>query len=57
MGGTCGTHVGEVFTWFWLRGPKVRDHWEDLGVGGKIKLRWTLGMGGSNLIRLAQDRV
>jgi hypothetical protein len=23
----------EVFTGFWLVGPKVRDHWEDLGVG------------------------
>jgi hypothetical protein len=20
-----------------------RDHWEDLGVGGRIALRWTLG--------------
>jgi hypothetical protein len=27
---------------FWLGGPKVRDHWQDLGVGGKIILRWTL---------------
>jgi hypothetical protein len=26
-----------------LGGPKVRDHWEDLGVGGRITLRWTLG--------------
>jgi hypothetical protein len=25
--------MGEVFTRFWLGGPKVRDHWEDLGVG------------------------
>jgi hypothetical protein len=25
---------GEVFTGFWLGGPKVRDHWEDLGVRG-----------------------
>jgi hypothetical protein len=25
---------GEVFTEFWLGGPKVRDHWEDLGLGG-----------------------
>jgi hypothetical protein len=24
-------------------GPKVRDHWEDLGVGGRITLRLTLG--------------
>jgi hypothetical protein len=33
---------GEVFTAFWLGGPKARDHWEDLGVGGRITLRWTL---------------
>jgi hypothetical protein len=34
---------GEVFTEFWLGGPKAKDHWEDLGVGGSIILRWTLG--------------
>jgi hypothetical protein len=34
---------GEVFTGFWLGGPKARDHWEDLGVGERITLRWTLG--------------
>jgi hypothetical protein len=27
----------------WLGGPKVRDHWEELGVDGRITLRWTLG--------------
>jgi hypothetical protein len=27
----------------WLGGPKVRDHWEDLGVDGRITLRRTLG--------------
>jgi hypothetical protein len=31
--------MGEVFTGFWLGGPKVRDHWGDLGVGGRITLR------------------
>jgi hypothetical protein len=25
---------GEMFTGFWLGGPKVRNHCEDLGVGG-----------------------
>jgi hypothetical protein len=34
---------GEVFTGFWLGGPKARDDWEDIGVGGRITLRWTLG--------------
>jgi hypothetical protein len=34
---------GEVFTGFWLGSPKVRDHWEDLGAGGRITLSWTLG--------------
>jgi len=29
---------GEVFTGFSLGGPKARDHWEDLGVGGRILL-------------------
>jgi hypothetical protein len=33
----------EVFRGFWLGSLKLRDQWEDLGVGGKIKLRWTLG--------------
>jgi hypothetical protein len=38
---------GEVFTGFWLGGPKGRDHWKGLGVGGRIILRWTLGRYGS----------
>jgi len=33
----------EVCTGFWLGGPKARDHWEHLGVVGRITLRWTLG--------------
>jgi hypothetical protein len=39
---TRGRH-GKVFTEFWLGRPKARDHWEDLGVGGRTTLRWTLG--------------
>jgi hypothetical protein len=34
---------GEIFRRFRLRGPKARDHWEYLGLGGRIALRWTLG--------------
>jgi hypothetical protein len=26
-----------------LGDSKMRDHWEDLGVVGRITLRWTLG--------------
>jgi hypothetical protein len=36
------TGVMRVFTRFWLGGPKVRDHWEDLGIGGRITLSCTL---------------
>jgi hypothetical protein len=44
VGGTCDTGGrGEVFTGFWLGGPKVKDHFVDLGVGGSITLSWTLG--------------
>jgi hypothetical protein len=27
--------------------PKARDHWEDLGVGWRLTLKWTLGRYGS----------
>jgi hypothetical protein len=56
----CTWGRGEMFTGFWLVSPKGRDHWEDLGVGGRITLRWDLreiGIDGVNWIRLAQDRV
>jgi hypothetical protein len=39
--------MGEVFIGFWLGGPKVRDNWEDLCVGGRITLGWTLERYGS----------
>jgi hypothetical protein len=38
---------GEVFTGFWLGRYRVRDHWEDLGVGWRITLRCTLQREGS----------
>jgi hypothetical protein len=33
---------GRGVTGFWLGGPKERDHWKDLGLGGRIILSWTL---------------
>jgi hypothetical protein len=38
-GHVAHTGMGEVFTGFWLGGLKGRGNWEDLGVGGRIKLR------------------
>jgi hypothetical protein len=34
---------GKMFEGFLLGGPKGRDHWEDIGIGGRITLRWTSG--------------
>jgi hypothetical protein len=31
----------EMFKGFWFEGLKVWDHWEDLGVGGRITLSYT----------------
>jgi hypothetical protein len=44
-----------MFTGFWLGGLNVRDHWEDLGIGGRItfkldlrEIQWgELDLGGS----------
>jgi hypothetical protein len=42
VSGTCGTYGGgeRCLQGFWLGGPNIKVHWED--VGGNIKLRWTL---------------
>jgi hypothetical protein len=53
---------GEVFTGFWLGGPKSRDHWEL----GRPMRRWEdnikmdlreIGIDGANWIQLAQNRI
>jgi hypothetical protein len=55
VGGTCGTHRGGERC---LRGPKARDHWEDLCVDGRITLRTlVIGIDEANWIQLAHDRV
>jgi len=42
VGGTCDTHVeGRGVYRFLVGGPERRDHWKDLGVGGRLILRWT----------------
>jgi hypothetical protein len=41
MGESCSAYggSGEVYTGFWCRNPKERDHLKDPGVGGRIILR------------------
>ena len=49
----------EVYTVFWWRNLRERDHLEDPGVDGRIILRWILrkwDVGGLDWIDLAQDR-
>jgi uncharacterized protein YjcR len=42
----------------WWESQKVRDHWEDLNVGGWTILKWILEIGwdGMDWIDVAQDR-
>jgi hypothetical protein len=58
VGGTCSTHEGgERCLQGFVGRPEGKNHWEDIGVAGRITLRWTLGINVANWIRLAQDRV
>jgi hypothetical protein len=43
---------------FWLGDPKDRDHLEDLGIDGRIILKWILKKAdwGIDWIHRAQDR-
>jgi hypothetical protein len=39
MGGACSTYGrGKVYTGFWWRNLMEKDHFEDPGVGGNIKI-------------------
>jgi hypothetical protein len=39
----------EILIIFWLECLNGRDHLEDLGVDGKIKLEWSLGKWGGKV--------
>jgi hypothetical protein len=48
-----------VYTWFWWEDLRERDHSEEIGVDGRIILRWVfrkVGCGSMDWIDLAQDR-
>jgi hypothetical protein len=49
---------GEVLTRFWWQDLRERAHLEDLGIDGRIILKWTFKNWNEsiNLIDLAQDR-
>jgi hypothetical protein len=60
MSGACSTYGGggEVYAGFWWGNLRERDHLEDLGVDGRIILRWVFrkldeGMDWNDLV---QDR-
>jgi hypothetical protein len=38
-----------------LGGPKLRDHWEDLGIGGRIGRKELMGLTGFGWLRIEYD--
>jgi hypothetical protein len=49
MRGICSTQGKEMHTIFWLEILKERDHSEDLGVDGRIILKWMLEKWGGSV--------
>jgi hypothetical protein len=44
MGGACSMYGGEGRAYrVWWGNLRVRDHWEDRGVDGRIILKWFFG--------------
>ena len=41
----CSTHVGEVHTGFWWENLSEGDHLENVGLDGRIILKWIFGKG------------
>jgi hypothetical protein len=58
MGGACSTYGGEVYTGVWWGYLRERYHLEDLGVVGRIILKWIFRKWdeGMEWIDVAQDR-
>jgi len=52
--------LAEVYTGFWWGGPREGDHWEDLGIYGKIILKWIIkkwdGKAWTGLLRRTKGR-
>jgi hypothetical protein len=42
MDRACRRHVGRVNVGPWRKNQKERDHYEDLDVGGRVRLEWIL---------------
>jgi hypothetical protein len=42
MGGACGTYGGKLQTGFQWGDMRERNHLEDLGIDGRIILKWIL---------------
>jgi hypothetical protein len=54
----CVWGRGEVYTGFWWRNLRERDHLGDPGIDGRIILRWIVrkwDVGGVGWMKLAQD--